>query len=175
MLFFFFFSLCSPALIKLMNRCYGCVTAAEFGASNYDIGTNQERQQSANPRGSINAVLDVWKYLCVLPAVCRAGSPPHWPHGSRRQNVGGRKRLGPTEDGFIKWSWDLYSNIFAELGENGKFTRSVISVQLSSQKSIQRKFKFVKFHQLKPDSLRIPCADLGWVMKEWWQRDKPKG
>lgn len=42
-------------------------------------------------------------------------------------------------------------------------------------KYFRENFKYAWFHQLKPNNLQIPYMDLGWAMKEWWQRDKPKG
>lgn len=82
------------------------------------------------------------------------------------------ERSWNNKEWFSKWSKDLYSNIYAEPGEHGKFA---ISVQLSSKSPSSENFKYAGFHQLKPNILKIPCTDLGWVMKEWWQRDKPKG
>lgn len=160
----------STALIKLMNCYYACITAAEFLVSYYHFLTNQERQQSANTRGSRTAVLDVGKYLCVF---CRRSGVRHCL--SDQMAWGGRIlewKVLEQERSINEMIQVLYSNTCAESGENGKFA---ISVQLSSKSPSSEKFKYAKFHQLKPNILKIPCTDLGWLMKEWWQRDKPKG
>lgn len=169
------FFLPSIALIKLMNCYYACITAAEFLVSNYHFLTNQERQQSANTRGSIDSVMDVWKYLCVLcqrSAVSFTAFLPKRLEEAEYWN----ERSWNNKEWFLKWSKDLYSNIYAEPGEHGKFA---ISVQLSSKSTSGENFKYAWFHQLKPNNLKIPYMDLIYIwslaMKEWWQRDKPKG
>lgn len=64
------------------------------------------------------------------------------------------ERSWNNKEWFMKWSKDLYSNIYAEPGENGKFA---ISVQLSSKSPSGERFKYSKF-----------CVQISAV---WWKKD----